>query len=498
MNTAGENQVERRITFRLYESWEKIAGESGLPALKDLHRNDIEPFRRNLVLIDLRNGQENASFQVLGNDLVLDQDENLIGKNISLVPRKTMLSRVTDHYLEVIANRVPIAFEAEFINRDDEKALYRGILLPFSDDGQNINFIMGGVRWILAKDVKLDEDKPTIEELMQSIAAGREDEKEKQEPSEVVSDNDNEDPDETEITESNPEEMFFEIEPEEDPEEEYIEIDETTSFEDEVINEITADLSITEYEELVEEEPVVEEPVTTEVDETELESEAVSQSDSYYKRPEYSDIKAALTATKKYINKQDTSHSRSRDALYNILTAIYKFHDIASDNHTAYEQLISENKLKIQARAPFTPALKMCLGKDYDKTRLTEYAAALGIAQHLGVSVDDFHDFIKNFPGGIKGCVQEMRALRKGMQTGNAVRKQNSLNEARAILKDIHALDTLDDNGQYNLTDDYCLLLARRDGEKLEIIKKLDESHAKIDPILKRAAFIKGNLKKNN
>ena len=70
---------------------------------------------------------------------------------------------------------MPIAFEAEFVNTDGEKALYRGILLPFSDDGENINFILGGVRWILEKDVTLDDSKPTIEELMRSISAGRED-----------------------------------------------------------------------------------------------------------------------------------------------------------------------------------------------------------------------------------------------------------------------------------------------------------------------------------
>ncbi|MEZ5757728.1 MAG: hypothetical protein R3D86_05875 [Emcibacteraceae bacterium] len=175
MSAVEDLSQERRITFCLYEYWEKLAGESGLPALKNMNRNEIAPFKKNLVLLDLRNGQDNPTFQVIGQDLMEDLDEDLTNKPVKSVPRRTMLSRVTDHYMEVLANRVPIAFEAEFVNKEGEKALYRGILLPFSDDNKNINFILGGVRWILEKDVTLDDTKPTIEELMRQIAQGRED-----------------------------------------------------------------------------------------------------------------------------------------------------------------------------------------------------------------------------------------------------------------------------------------------------------------------------------
>lgn len=175
MSAVEDLNQERRITFCLYEYWEKLAGESGLPALKNMNRDEIAPFKKNLVLIDLRNGHHQPTFQVIGQDLQEDLENDLTNKPVNDVPRRTMLSRVTDHYLEVLANRVPIAFEAEFVNRNSEKALYRGILLPFSDDDQNINFILGGVRWILESEVTLDDSKPTIEELMKTISAGRED-----------------------------------------------------------------------------------------------------------------------------------------------------------------------------------------------------------------------------------------------------------------------------------------------------------------------------------
>ncbi|MDA9769964.1 hypothetical protein N9D02_02900 [Emcibacteraceae bacterium] len=413
MSAEQETDQERRITFCLYESWEKIAGSSGLPALKRLQRQEIEAFKSNLVLLDLRNGKDNPIFQVIGNGLTEDLEVDLVGRPIAEVPRRSMLSRVTDHYLEVLANRVPIAFEAEFVNREGEKALYRGILLPFSDDNQNINFILGGVRWILAKDVQLDEDKPTIEELMRTIASGRD-----------------------EITLEN---------------------------EEDVLNEDQLDATLSQE--------------TT--DDT---------------------LQDSLKQVIRYIKKEDASHNRSRDSLYNILTAIYKFHSVCENSPVEYSKLVAENGLKIQERAPFTPVLKICLGKDYDKTRLTEYAAALGIAKHMNVDVEDFHDFIKHFPGGIKGCVKEMRAIRKGSNGANLVQQSRTVEEARNVLRDMPVI------GRIRLkkmivskdADEFCLLLAKRRGHDIDVLKVLDDQYTKIDPILKRAAFINGNLKKEN
>ncbi|MDG1726535.1 MAG: hypothetical protein P8H57_05230 [Emcibacteraceae bacterium] len=854
MSSEQETDQERRITFCLYESWEKIAGSSGLPALKRLQRQEIEAFKSNLVLLDLRNGKDNPIFQVIGNGLTEDLEVDLVGRPIAEVPRRSMLSRVTDHYLEVLANRVPIAFEAEFVNREGEKALYRGILLPFSDDNQNINFILGGVRWILAKDVQLDEDKPTIEELMRTIASGRDeitleneedvlnedqldatlsqettdDTLQKRDIAETAVDVkgaiDLEDAsfdansvaeekvvfDEPPISETSTETTSDEIilteevpseldgvdndGPEAVAEEVYLEIDETTSFEEDIIEELTAhdeqeedikpeelDLSntiisepteegiednnevvevddqikddhIAEAEEVAQEEPPVKEKLkkrarkgsviersmemllgkskkkdifgheirsaeskitlptqpdpndeidimdeqadvdfaenegnlnlpeqnhavessgsiidedntsenasivitkdadtvsdtisvsfedeinkvmddaddqhivdegnpeiitedsvtitdspddeiilaeTTEPEpegfanteevtsygyveeeineesslklENEIHEEISAQEEELLEtsvaasnqsnialetgtdeekeeitfdvteaediaddatiieqqvassEPIITDTSHDISAQKeekseeenlrelqdslkqiiRYIKKEDASHNRSRDTLYNILTAIYKFHSVCENSPVEYSKLVAENGLKIQERAPFTPVLKICLGKDYDKTRLTEYAAALGIAKHMNVDVEDFHDFIKHFPGGIKGCVKEMRAIRKGSNGANLVQQSRTVEEARNVLRDMPVI------GRIRLkkmivskdADEFCLLLAKRRGHDIDVLKVLDDQYTKIDPILKRAAFINGNLKKEN
>ena len=66
---------------------------------------------------------------------------------IADVPARSLLSRLTDHYLQIIANRAPIGFEAEFVGTRGHNTLYRGILMPFSSDGDAIDFIYGVINW---------------------------------------------------------------------------------------------------------------------------------------------------------------------------------------------------------------------------------------------------------------------------------------------------------------------------------------------------------------
>src|SRR3546814_2183242 len=51
------------------------------------------------------------------------------------------------HYLQIIANRAPIGFEAEFVGTRGNSTRYRGILMPFSSDEDTIDFIYGVINW---------------------------------------------------------------------------------------------------------------------------------------------------------------------------------------------------------------------------------------------------------------------------------------------------------------------------------------------------------------
>ena len=63
------------------------------------------------------------------------------------MPKRSLLSRLTDHYMQIIANKAPIGFEAEFVGQRGKNTMYRGILMPFSSTGEAIDFIYGVINW---------------------------------------------------------------------------------------------------------------------------------------------------------------------------------------------------------------------------------------------------------------------------------------------------------------------------------------------------------------
>ncbi|MBX9813097.1 MAG: hypothetical protein A4S12_09080 [Proteobacteria bacterium SG_bin5] len=138
---------ERRMHVRAYNHWVALLGGRPYPDIADLDPENIADFGPHSVLLDFTAGIEDPQVRYLGQAL---RDEcGLSGTiaRISDVPSRSLLSRLTDHYLQIIANRAPIGFEAEFVGLRGHNTLYRGILMPFSSTGETIDFIYGVINW---------------------------------------------------------------------------------------------------------------------------------------------------------------------------------------------------------------------------------------------------------------------------------------------------------------------------------------------------------------
>ncbi len=157
-------QDERRMHVRAYNFWAGLLEDRQFPSVEDLNPETDDDFGPNSVLLDFTDGVENPTIQFLGQALreECEIDESI--KSIDDVPARSLLSRITDHYLQIIANQAPIGFEAEFVNQRSVTIMYRGILLPFSTDDDNIDFIYGVINW---KEVADDE---IMGELQEQIA----------------------------------------------------------------------------------------------------------------------------------------------------------------------------------------------------------------------------------------------------------------------------------------------------------------------------------------
>src|SRR4051794_10531749 len=134
---------ERRMHVRAYNHWVSLLQGRDFPSIEDLEPADVEDFSTQSVLLDFTCGRDNPAIPYVGaairEECALDDDM----RTIADVPSRSLLSRLTDHYMQIIANRAPVGFEAEFENPHGDPICYRGILMPFSSDGDTIDFIYG-------------------------------------------------------------------------------------------------------------------------------------------------------------------------------------------------------------------------------------------------------------------------------------------------------------------------------------------------------------------
>ena len=143
---------ERRMHVRAYNHWVSLLDGRPYPSIANLEPETITDFGPHSVLLDFSYGMGDPKIAYLGS--ALREECGLEGPiaTIADVPSRSLLSRLTDHYLQIIANRAPIGFEAEFVSSRGRTTLYRGILMPFASGpraprGVTIDFIYGVINW---------------------------------------------------------------------------------------------------------------------------------------------------------------------------------------------------------------------------------------------------------------------------------------------------------------------------------------------------------------
>ena len=415
---------ERRMHVRAYNYWCSLLEGRDYPSIEDLEPGNIEDFGPNSVLLDFTEGSDNPATPYIGTAV---REECGIGddiKSIADVPGRSLLSRLTDHYMQIIANRAPVGFEAEFVNQRGRSICYRGIMMPFSSDGDTIDFIYGVINWKEAGEAA--QTPQVIRAALPPLAP--------------VIDEAEEDDDTLELTVP----MALEPVPEEEASPPPHLTWEDGPLADAEGSEAPAD----------EEEPVVE-----------LDAEA--------------GLADRLWAARESAEVCKQADGRSRAALYRALAMAYDFAVAAKRVPDDYAEILDDAGVKAQARAPMTPIVKLVFGIDYDKTRLTEFAAALSYAERENVDFGGFEAFLEQADGGLKGLVAAERKARRPdkpiedrAQTGKAV-----LRAAPPI-----ALAQLPTN------EEFALVLTRRNANGIHEVVELVADAAMLDRALRRAA----------
>lgn len=346
---------ERRMQVRAYNYWASLLADRAYPSVEDLDLDGAD-FGAHSVLLDFTAGVENPGIAFLGDRL---REESQIADDvhyISQIPGRSLLSRLTDHYLQIIANRAPIGFEAEFVNDRGVTIMYRGILLPFSSDDDTIDFIMGVINWkeAVAAD-QAEELQLSVEQALRSAAPLTA-------PVPVWADG-----------------------PDSEHLDDQVGGDAAPGFAALVDS---ADVPVAAGA-----------PAAAELETAEPGDDA--------------ELADWLALARETAERALAADSRSRNALYQAVGKAWDFALVAEQQPDAFAALLDDAGLTMQDRAPMTPVVKLVFGATYDKTRLAEYALVLSHARDEGVGRGELVAYLDRYPGGLKGLVKDARARRK-------------------------------------------------------------------------------------
>ncbi|WP_271079141.1 PAS domain-containing protein [Aurantiacibacter sp. MUD61] len=380
---------ERRMQVRAYNFWASLLEDRNFPSIEDLDPTLLPDFGPNSVLLDFSSGIEDPSINFIGNELAKECStvSSEMPKRLSEVPPRSLLSRITDHYMQILANQSPIGFEAEFVNANGSTILYRGILLPFSSDDETIDFIYGVINW------KELADARSANELLLEIDQALDIDQGEQ--ANAV--------DEANLTDwADGPAASFDI--------------------PSIVSALKGDgdgQDVRPSFDLSGQSDVAHDAVTVASD------EPLSLADW-------------LAAARETAQEARSSEERTRAALYEAVGRAWDFAIAASDAPEAFAELLEDAGIAAQERAPMTPIVKLVFGVDYDKTRLTEYAAVLSYAQRHGIPQGALGEHLKAAEGGLKAIVAEERAFRRALS--GAPVKASRTAPRRAIAKKLRAL----------------------------------------------------------
>ena len=344
---------ERRMQVRAYNHWASLLADRAYPSVEDLDLDGAD-FGSHSVLLDFTAGVENPGIAFVGDRLRAESQIDEDVHYISQIPGRSLLSRLTDHYLQIIANRAPIGFEAEFESDRGTTIMYRGILLPFSSDDDTIDFIMGVINWKEAAPAdQAAELQLSVEQALRSAAPLTA-------PVPVWADG----PD-SEHLDGN------------------IDSDAAPGF---------AGFG----------------------DNADAPAAAAEPDDALPDEPrDDGELADWLALARETADRAIAADSRSRGALYQAVAKAWDFALVAERQPDAFAALLDDAGLTAQDRAPMTPVVKLVFGATYDKTRLAEYACVLSHAKDEGVGRGDLATYLDRYPGGLKGLVKDARARRK-------------------------------------------------------------------------------------
>jgi len=132
--------AERRLVGRLLAYWHKLCDGRSFPSLRDIDPETVGSDWRWSFLLETSDHREFPNFVYLGPDLARYSGVFLAGQDTFT---NTLLDVATHKVDRVYRDGCPLLMEDVVTRFDGQRLMFRAVLLPLSDDGSSINYVLG-------------------------------------------------------------------------------------------------------------------------------------------------------------------------------------------------------------------------------------------------------------------------------------------------------------------------------------------------------------------
>ncbi len=122
--------------------WEEIRGDRAMPARADLQPQEMVPFLRCVILLDVLREPLDFRYRLIGTKVTQEMIHNdHTGRKMTEIPHQSPASRIFSNCRHVVETCRPIGGQTPYVGPNADYKLTEDGIMPRSEDGETVNML---------------------------------------------------------------------------------------------------------------------------------------------------------------------------------------------------------------------------------------------------------------------------------------------------------------------------------------------------------------------
>jgi hypothetical protein len=131
-----------------FDYWQDKRGSRPMPSRTDIDPSEMVPWLSQTLLVDVvyADGEDRPldfRFRLVGTDVVERYGHEFTGRHLSSLDLDGKAAEIMNEYGLAVSRAKPQYFVDEFVQFSGRPMHYERLLMPLSDDGTNVNMLLG-------------------------------------------------------------------------------------------------------------------------------------------------------------------------------------------------------------------------------------------------------------------------------------------------------------------------------------------------------------------